>query len=212
MLSKLFNDLYFVLPIYVQQHDCQTLALQLIIIALFALVTGLFFLWLQRISNRNRQIMLLLGFFTGSSIVVAFMELISIYPDFYNLGHLEGLLLVFLCLSLFFDYASGMAAIILPTYFVAFQIRERKQWKIVSLCFVLTVTLQNIIGYLLGQTSFYDGIWSILNHTIGIEQIYFAHTFVQLIQVSTTLILAFVSYWIIIRLIRRFPRFKQILA
>jgi len=112
------------LPTYVQQQNYLTLAYQLIIIALFTLVTGLFFLWLQKTGIGGKyQILLLLGLFMGSSIVIALAELISIYPNFYDLGHSGFALLLFFCLSFFFDYASGIAAIILPTYFVDPQIR-----------------------------------------------------------------------------------------
>ena len=98
--------------------------------------------------------------------------------------------------------------VILPVYFLYPEIREQKLWKHVVACFGLTVILRYCLEYCLFFTRLKN--YSVFSDGIAYREPHF--NFFYLAMIVLTLILAIVSYRVILYLERKVPRIHSLLS
>jgi hypothetical protein len=175
-----------------------TVFLVLIFIPIF--LTVWFFSKLSIINSWRNQVIIV----SGLLMAVGFINGISLL-DFWGFQTTRSGSLFYISWLLINNLVFWMGAIILPTYFVYPEIRERNLRRVVALCFFLTAILRYGGEYLISFTPA-SGL-SYVFHEAGV--IYAGY---NLAMIPVTIGFAFVSYWIIHELMQRVPRVKRLLG
>jgi hypothetical protein len=211
MTFDIFSNLYEFIPpleklgsLHLRPGDGLVIAVAVIflilVLALFAFLTKAIFLRVQKIPSRTNQICLLLCLFFG-----------MIFLDILGITNMPAILIPpYDLLQLVCNHIWWIAAVILPTYVICPDIREKRLWKIVVVCFMVTVAFRTLLGYfcvqILGFHDIHDQVSGLFHIPVYTEAL------LDVGNISLTFCLACAGYWMIGQLIQRVPRVKRWLA
>lgn len=177
------------------------LFLPLIVIALLIWPTLWLFSRLHRINSQRNQVIIVFGLLAIVVVWNAFLTQLGSLPQ---LKPLEAILYLILLYGIS-NFIFWAGAIILPTYFVYPEIRERNLRRVVTVCFVLTGILRYGSEYLISFTPV-SGLY------YAIHQPWHAFAGYNLVMLPVTIGFAFVSYWLIHELMQRVPMLGRCLS